>query len=157
MTATDLQDRYDDAMFLYSQGGYDEALSMLRGILAADPAHFDSQLAAAMCLYRKGDYGAAILEGHKAEQLRPSEQLVHTNLSLFYMKAGDKLTAEKHGLKARVAGWKENLQTPAATAAEADPELKMAQAPLQSIKTPERFPDMPWKKKQPPARPPTSP
>ena len=47
-----------------------------------------------MCYYRKGDYATAISEGHKAERLRPKEQLVHTNLSLFYVKTGDKQKAD---------------------------------------------------------------
>ncbi len=45
-------------------------------------------------------------KGHKAEKLRPQEQLVHTNLSLFYMKSGDKVTAEKHGLQAKIESWR---------------------------------------------------
>src|SRR5436309_5825230 len=106
------QEQYDDAMFDFSTGGYDSAIEKLKAILAEDPAHFEAQLALGMAYYRKGDYAAAIAEGHKAEKLRPNEQLVHTNLSLFYMKAGDKKTAEHHGLQARIASWKGNLAAP---------------------------------------------
>src|SRR6267378_6407215 len=102
-----LQDQYDDAMFDFSTGNYDSAIAKLKSVLLEDPAHFESQLALGMAYYRKGDYPAAIAEGHKAEQLNPREQLVHTNLSLFYMKAGDKKTAEHHGLQARIASWRE--------------------------------------------------
>src|SRR5438445_9621591 len=101
-----------------------------------------------MAYYRKGNYAAAIVEGHKAEKLRPNEQLVHTNLSLFYMKSGDKKTAEHHGLQARIASWKGNMAAPGATP-EADPELKMAQPKAPAMKLPEKFPDMPWRKKPP--------
>ena len=66
---------------------------ILDAILAAHPDHFDAQLSLAMTYYRKGDFAKAIEEGHKAEKLKPNEQLVHTNLSLFYMKAGDKKPA----------------------------------------------------------------
>src|ERR1051325_8547247 len=97
----DLQHQYDDAMFEFSRGEFDSAIARLRAVLKADPVHFDAQLALGMALYRKGDFAAAIAEGHKAERLRPKEQLVHTNLSLFYMKAGDKKAAEHHGLQAR--------------------------------------------------------
>ncbi len=110
-----------------------------------------------MCLYRQGDYAAAIAEGHKAEQLRPQEQLVHTNLSLFYMKAGDKAKAEHHGLQARVASWRGNLAPPPAQDA-GEPGLKMAQSPASSPpKPPPKLPDMPWKKKTPPESPPSGP
>src|SRR6185369_11214244 len=108
-----LQQQYDDAMFDFSRGDFEPAIARLRALLATDPAHFDAQLSLGMALYRKGDYAAAIAEGHKAEQLRPKEQLVHTNLSLFYMKAGDKVTAEHHGLQARIAGWRSDAAAPA--------------------------------------------
>ena len=88
------QEQYDEAMFDFSQGDFDSAITKLKAILAVEPTYFDAQLALGVALYRKGDYAAAITEGHKAEQLRPKEQLVHTNLSLFYMKSGDKVTAE---------------------------------------------------------------
>src|SRR6185369_3523872 len=102
------QEQYDDAMFDFSRGELDGAIAKLKAVLAADPADFDAQLALGMAYYRKGDYAAAITEGHKAEQLRPKEQLVHTNLSLFYMKSGDKVTAEKHGLQAKIESWRED-------------------------------------------------
>src|SRR6184192_193198 len=81
-----LQEQYDDAMFDFSTGDYDSAIAKFNAILAEDPAHFDAQLALGMAYCRKGDYATAIAEGHKAEQLRPNEQLVHTNLSLFYIR-----------------------------------------------------------------------
>jgi len=90
----DHQEQYDDAMFDFSRGDYDAAIAKFQAILAEDPGHFDAQLSLGMAHYRKGDFKQAILEGHKAEKLRPHEQLVHTNLSLFYMKSGDKATAE---------------------------------------------------------------
>ncbi len=148
------QELYDDAMFDYSTGDYAMALGKLRRILAEEPGNFDAQLAVAMCHYRQGDYPTAIAEGHKAEKLKPNEQLVHTNLSLFYMKSGDKQTAEKHGLQARIAGWKENMAAPAAGTPPADSELQMAQPKLTPMKLPEKFPDQPWKKNKPGAVPP---
>jgi predicted Zn-dependent protease len=103
------QDRYDDAMFDYSQGEMDGAMAKLKQILQEDPCNFDAQLALAMCCCRKGDLAGAIAEGHKAETLNPKEPLVHTNLSLFYVKAGDKQKAEHHGALARMASWKDAL------------------------------------------------
>src|SRR5687768_8796714 len=101
-----LQEQYDDAMFEFSTGNYDAAIERFKAVLAEDPAHFDSQLALGMAYYRKGDFKTAIEEGQKAQKLKPGEQLVHTNLSLFYMKAGEKGLAEHHGMQARVASWK---------------------------------------------------
>jgi len=145
------QEQYDDAMFAFSTGDYEDAIAKLKAVLAQDPIHFDAQLALGMAYYRKGDFAAAISEGHKAEKLKPHEQLVHTNLSLFYMKAGDKATAEHHGLQARIASWRADAQH--AKTGEAippsDPELDLAKPKPQSIKLPSKFPDMPWKKKPP--------
>lgn len=158
---SDLQALYDDAMFDYSTGEFGVALGKLRQVLAEDPVHFDAQLAVAMCHYRQGDFATAIAEGHRAEKLRPNEQLVHTNLSLFYMKSGDKKTAEHHGLQARIASWKQDMTAPAAArspgAAAPDEGLQMAQPKPQAFKMPEKFPDQPWKKKSPPTPSPPAP
>lgn len=142
------QEQYDDAMFDFSRAEYEAAAAKLRALLEEHPEHFEARLALGMALYRRGDYPAAIAEGHKAEQLQPKEQLVHTNLSLFYMKAGDKQKAEHHGLQARLAGWRENMAPPA-PGAPADSELRIAVP--SPPKTPPRLPEMPWKKKTPPA------
>jgi predicted Zn-dependent protease len=146
-----IQDRYDDAMFDFSTGEYDSAIAKFRLILAEEPEHFETQLALGMALYRKGDYASAIAEGHKAEHLKPHEQLVHTNLSLFYMKAGDKATAEHHGLQARISSWRTDAQQAKSGTSEpppsVDPELQLAKPKLEPLKLPGKFPEMPWKKK----------
>ena len=144
-----LQEQYDDAMFAFSQANHPEAVEKRSAILAEDPAHFDARLAMGMTYYRMEQHDRAIEEGHKAEQLKPREQLVHTNLSLFYMKSGDKQTAEKHGLKARIAGWGSDMKPPGQSG-EADDELKIAQpeAKTRSV-TGKKFPDQPWKKNKP--------
>lgn len=144
-----LQEQYDDAMFAFSQANYPDAIALLESILREDPEHFEAQLALGMAYYRLEDYPRAIEEGHKAEALRPKEQLVHTNLSLFYMKSGDKLTAEKHGLKAKVAAWGTDMKAPGENAA-TDSELKIAQPEAKPISvTGKKFPDQPWNKNKP--------
>lgn len=143
-----LQEQYDEAMFAFSTGDYPGAIARLEAVLAQDPSHFDAQLSLGMAYYRQGDYPRAIAEGHKAEKLRPQEQLVHTNLSLFYMKAGNRVTAEHHGLQARIASWRaEAQQAKAGTAQSVDPELELAKPKPAAVKLPSKFPDMPWKKK----------
>ncbi len=132
-----LQERYDEAMFSFSRDDYDSAITQLKAILAEDPGYFDAQLSLGMAYYRKGELALALEEGHKAERLKPDEQLAHTNLSLFYVKTGDKLKAEEHGLKARIASWKG-----AGPAAGSAPGAAPAQAQASAI----QFPAMPWKK-----------
>ncbi len=142
------QAQYDDAMYQFSLADYAAAADLLKAILADDPGNFEAQLALGMAYYRQGDYAAAIAEGHKAEQLRPKEQLVHTNLSLFYMKSGNKTVAEHHGLQARIASWRENPGPPG-SAPPADPELDLAKPKPAPVKIEGKFPDMPWKKTPP--------
>jgi tetratricopeptide (TPR) repeat protein len=145
-----IQEQYDDAMYEFSTADYDSAIARLKAVLSEAPDHFDARLALGMAYYRKGDYAAAIEEGIKAQKLKPDEQLVHTNLSLFYMKSGDKKTAEHHGLQARIASWKGNM-TPPDAATKDDPELKIARPTPQPVKVERKFPEMPWKK-QPPVK-----
>lgn len=140
------QNQYDEAMFDFSRGEFVSATARLREILAADPAHFDAQLSLGMALYRQGDFAGAIAEGQKAQHLKPREQLVHTNLSLFYMKAGDKKTAEHHGLQARIASWREDPSKPGERPP-GDPELALAKPSPSGTRPPEKFPEQPWKKK----------
>lgn len=137
-----LQDQYDDAMYEFSTGQFDSAIARFEEILRQDSTHFDAQLGLGMAYYRKGDFARAIVEGHKAEQMRPNEQLAHTNLSLFYQKAGDKTKAEHHGLQARIASWKTS-SNPAEQKA-GNPELELAKPPPPG---PVKLPSMPWKKK----------
>lgn len=141
-----LQEQYDDAMFEFSRGDFDAAIGKLKAVLAVDPAHFDAQLALGMAYYRKGEVAAAIAEGHKAEALRPKEQLVHTNLSLFYLKSGDRQKAEYHGLKAKIESWRADASAGPAGAKAGDmPELRMAKPkPPPTV----IFPSQPWKKKK---------
>ena len=142
----DLQTQYDDAVLAYTTGDYDMAIAGFEAVLKADLDNFEAQLSLGMAFYRQENYARAIEEGHKAEVINADEQRVHTNLSLAYMKNGEKEKAEHHGLQAKIAGWKDNMGSPDAAAAQE--ELKMAEAKPENIKMPTKFPDQPWKKKK---------
>ncbi len=71
---------------------------------------------------------------------------MHTNLSLFYLKAGDKARAEHHGAQARMAAWRIQIKQGAPAGEDNPPPPPRAAAPV-----PEHFPEMPWKKKAPAA------
>jgi tetratricopeptide (TPR) repeat protein len=138
------QEQFDEAMFEFSTGDTDAAIARLKAILAQAPDYFDAQLALGGAYYAKGDYAAAIAEGHAAEKMKPQDQMVHTNLSRAYMKAGDKTTAEHHALQARIASWRGNMAAPSAQPA---PQSELEVAKPAVPKPPVKFPDMPWKKK----------
>jgi tetratricopeptide (TPR) repeat protein len=141
-----LEDQFDEAMFEFSLGHCEAAIERLRAILGQNPDYFDAQLSLGGAYYAKGDYAAAIAEGHKAEKLKPHDQLAHTNLSRAYMKAGDKTRAEHHALQARIASWRGDMAPPGARP-EGEADLAMAKEKPAPVKMPEKFPDMPWKKR----------
>jgi predicted Zn-dependent protease len=141
-----LEEQFDEAMFEFTTGHCDAAIERLRALLLDNPAYFDAQLALGGAYYAKGHYRAAIAEGHKAEQMRPHDQMVHTNLSRAYMKAGDKKTAEHHALQARIASWRGNMAPPPGTPPAESAALEIARPKPPPMKFPEKFPEMPWKK-----------
>ena len=138
-----LQEQFDEATFAFSQGNYEAAARGFEAILAVNENHFDARMSLGMALCRLEQFDRAIEEGHKAEKLKPNDQMVHTNLSLFYVKTGNKEAAEHHGLQSKIASWK---QPGAAAAHEAEGELQMAKPKAESFKLPGKFPDMPWRK-----------
>jgi predicted Zn-dependent protease len=140
-----LQEQFDEAMFEFSTGHGDATIKRLKAILAEDPDSFDAQLALGGAYLAQGDDAAAIAEGHKAEKMRPNDQMVHTNLSRAYMKAGDTKTAEHHALQARIASWRGDMAPPAARPP-SDSAVEVAR-PKPPPPAPAKFPEMPWKKK----------
>ncbi len=103
------QDDYNDAMADFTVGDYSAAIQKLQTVLASEPEWFDARLALSMTYSRLGDWPNAIAEGHKAELIRPEDPMVFTNLSVFYMKAGDKAKAEHYRAKAKIESWKVTL------------------------------------------------
>jgi tetratricopeptide (TPR) repeat protein len=142
----DLQEQFDEAMFAFTSGNCEDAIARLRAILEEDPKHFDAQLALGGAYFAKGDFATAIAEGHKAEAMEPHDQMAHTNLSRAYMRAGDKTKAEHHAVQARIASWRGNMTAPGASPAEGELAMAKPKAPPPP-KAPEKFPEMPWKKK----------
>ena len=141
--AEDLQIEFDEAVLAYTMGDYAAAVKGFEAVLAVETEHFEARLSLGMAFYRQENFARAIEEGHKAEAMNADEQRVHTNLSLAYMRSGDKERAEHHGLQAKLAGWRGNMDAPEAGA----DDLKMAEPKPENVKLPTKFPDMPWKKK----------
>lgn len=137
---------YDSAMFSYSQGDWDGAVRLLEELLGEAPDCFEARLSLGMAHSRLGNQEEAIRQGERAEALRPDEPLVHTNLSLFHQKAGNIERAEHHGMKARIASWKGDMDP----AGPPGGDLSLAGPRPRTYRTPQKFPDMPWKKKPAP-------
>ncbi len=104
---------YDEAVFELAIGNVDQCIKTLHLILKDDPNYFDAQLALSTALMRKGDYPAALLAAQQAAELDPKSQMAQMNLSMIYIKMGDKKHAEKHALTAKILHWKqEGAQMP---------------------------------------------
>ncbi|HYF48247.1 MAG TPA: tetratricopeptide repeat protein [Planctomycetota bacterium] len=104
--ASDLKSRvaflHDRAIRLFSDGKDDEAITMLEQALRLDPTFSDGYEALGVILGRSGRFNDAIEIFKRLEEVAPDEPMVHTNLSLYYMKIGDKEKAEEEKARATV-------------------------------------------------------
>ena len=149
-----LQEQYDAAMFDFSQGEFTSSVAKLKQVLAQDPAYFDAQLALGMAYYRLGDFACRHCRRPQGGKIA-SEGTIGAYQSLAVLhEVGDKVTAEHHGLQARIAGWRaENAaaKPKRADPNRSDPELQMAKPKppqVKVIRMPDQFPEQPWKKKK---------
>jgi folate-binding protein YgfZ len=83
------------AVEAFSQGRDEEAISLLEECLRLDPSHSEAYEALGVILGRGERYHEAIDIFRRLEEVAPEEPMVHTNLSLYYMKVGDKEEAER--------------------------------------------------------------
>jgi tetratricopeptide (TPR) repeat protein len=106
----DVEDLYDQAVDLYADEKYDEAIAVYRKALEVDPAYTDAVHGLAMCYQAKGDIDAAIELTKKHIEQAPEDILAFTNLSMFYQKKGMIQEAETAGAEARRLDWKRQLR-----------------------------------------------
>jgi folate-binding protein YgfZ len=86
---------HERAVHLFSQGQDLEAANLLEAAIRFDPTHRDSYEALGVILGRGERYHEAIDIFHRLEEVAPEEPMVHTNLSLYYMKIGNREEAER--------------------------------------------------------------
>ena len=91
---------YDLAIRTFADGDATGALARLNEALELDPTFADGYEAIGVILGKAGKYHEAIDFFRRLEEVAPNEPLVNTNLSLYYMKLGDKQTAEDEAGKA---------------------------------------------------------
>lgn len=101
-TASRVAFLHDRAIRLFSQGDDAQAQALLEEALRLDPSFADGYEALGVLLGRTGKFTEAIDIFKRLEEVAPNEPMVHTNLSLFYMKLGDKVAAEEEKAKATV-------------------------------------------------------
>lgn len=86
---------HDRALVQFSEGRDNDAVAMLEEALRLDPTNADVFEALGVILGRLEKFHEAIDIFHRLEEVAPNEPMVHTNLSLFYMKIGQKDEAER--------------------------------------------------------------
>jgi tetratricopeptide (TPR) repeat protein len=106
----DKEELYDDAIDLFADEKYDEAIEVYRKALEIDPGYTDAIHGLAMCYQAKGDLDAAIEITKKHIERDKEDILAWTNLSMFYQKKGMIKEAEAAGAEARRLDWKRQLK-----------------------------------------------
>ena len=98
----DITVRYEKAVDLFAQGKPKEAVAALRVIIETAPDFYDAYESLGMVYYKMGQLDEAIRWTERWASLEPETAMAHTNLSVFYMKKGDKEKAEMEKAKATV-------------------------------------------------------
>jgi Flp pilus assembly protein TadD len=93
---------YDAATELKSQGDLEGAVAKLREILEADQDHVLSHAALAVYLQKLGILDEAISHAIKVTELEPNESFSFTQLSVIYQRCGRIPEAEDAMEKARI-------------------------------------------------------
>jgi len=114
MTDNELQTLIEDATFDYTMGDTDAAVAKLARATAAHPGSFEAWHALAEINFSARRLDAALDAAQHAHALRADDLFINTTLSRIWMEKGDKPTAEKFGAQAKILGWKDQLQNPAA-------------------------------------------
>ena len=91
---------YDRAVRNFAESREDEALDMLEEALRLDPSFSDGYEAVGVMLGRSERFHEAIDIFKRLEEIAPHEPMVNTNLSLYFMKIGDKESAEAEAARA---------------------------------------------------------
>ena len=93
---------FEKAVDLFGQGKRDEAAMALCALIEENPDFYDAYESLGMIYYKMGRLDEAIEWTERLAALKPDDAMAHTNLSVFYMKKGDKEKAEVEKAKAVV-------------------------------------------------------
>ena len=106
----DKEELYDEAVDLFADDKFDEAIELYRKALEIDPKYGDALHGLALCYQAKGDLDSAIEVTKRYIEQEPEDILAFTNLSMFYQKKGMIKEAEAAGAEARRLDWKRQLK-----------------------------------------------
>jgi tetratricopeptide (TPR) repeat protein len=104
----DIEELFYEGSDLHGEGRH-EAMDRFDRCLAIDPNYVDALLGKAMVHLGRKQFDEAIALGHRIVELTPDDVLAHTNLSVFYQRAGRIPEAEEAAAKAKVLDWKKTI------------------------------------------------
>ena len=106
---TDIEELFYEGSDLHGEGRHAEAMACFDRCLQIDPNYADALLGKAMVHLSRREFDDAIACGRRIVELTPDDVLAHTNLSVFYQRAGRIAEAEEAAAKAKVLDWKRQI------------------------------------------------
>ena len=105
----------DEALELFAQAknnntDLDLAVELLKKALKENPRNEDAYESLCVMLAKQEKFPAAIAVMQQLEMINPKNQMALMNLSIFYMRIGDKETAEEYKAKGTVLQFEEALK-----------------------------------------------
>lgn len=104
------EDHYYAALDLLAEGKPEFALTEYERSVVADPTFTEAMHGLSKVLVDLGRLDEAIIVANRIAEIDPDDILAHTSLSVIYQKKGMIAEAEAEGNKARILGWKQQLQ-----------------------------------------------
>ncbi len=104
------EEHYFTALDAMADGQQERAVAAYQASLAADPTFTEAMHGLAKALQNLERFDEAIVVAQRIAELDPDDVLAHTSLSVLYHCKGMIAEAEAEGAKARVLGWKQQLQ-----------------------------------------------
>jgi Flp pilus assembly protein TadD len=104
------EDHYFTALDAMAEGLQEKAVAEYQASVAADPTFTEAMHGLARALQNMDRFDEAIAVAQRIAELDPDDVLAHTSLSVLYQCKGLIAEAEAEGAKARVLGWKQQLQ-----------------------------------------------
>jgi tetratricopeptide (TPR) repeat protein len=104
------EDHYYTGIDLFGEGRIDEAIGEYQRSLELEPKFTDALHGLAQAYFAKNDYDNCIATARRILEIDPDDILAYTSISRAYQKKGMIPEAEEAGNKARILGWKAQLQ-----------------------------------------------
>ena len=101
---------YYAALDLVLEGHHEQAVDEYRRAVAADPRFTDALHGLSRALQDLDRLDEAIAIAQQISEIDPDDILAHTSLSILYQHKGMIAEAEAEALKAKLLGWKKQLQ-----------------------------------------------